>query len=1022
MSGLRKVKQIYLNNYVETYFTDIQFTAPPGNGAKLCEAVDRRIVDIETFKRLSKNFYLDVIFNVWRTEATNKYGTLTDDQCYNEMKKDARQYFNFKFDTATMFSLFQQSQSFLGLSKFLEAKRRFIAFYRSTMEGKTDLENVEDYKSLRKEKDMIKRNKLQPSAGLTEAKKAELDKITSEIAKRRISVGPETPRKDTPREGKNILNYVYNAKTGFLDSITTGDKEKCIEKLWLEVKGLRLIWTTMQYDPNEPYLHLMYAFIFVYNAYTQKEQIALPIINYAFVWDKANKLYLINSISPDGIYLKNELNYLTSKGLANEYANLKATFSDATFTNRHKEHFYNVFMADAGRTFVAPVSLPAPEPPKSQPKIYEPSSADKKLDADLKANKITDISELKKYQDYLENKIIEAEEQKRESKQKYYEELLYKLNDILMSRIEDETRINPTNPELPQKPVTPKRTPDQITSTTERIDILRDEQRDINELFEKLKKIIEYCADPELRSGDVLYMMKRFKAELRGNVENIRGQLPESKERLYILDKYASLSANIGIIEKRYTDLKPGENFVNDQIRKIYKTRPFSHIGSIAFSPLRTPGKTPISISPSRPDTVLTPEPASKRVLFGDYKFTMIDFYNTYLKPIYKDEWVRFLDKIKLVTENQGNYSLDTHANGVDQLWDKYLQIIWNTSSEKDQKAIRDFSLAPSNIKNVRYTSMVQFIDTMNRVLQKPEDERRSAFISELINPRDGMPVDFYYLITSSMSTLTSLKKQDNYLNENQIALIPEQVWYLFGQINKANQFLIHKTKLDEFSLPNLEFEYIIEKQLPAPIRNRFIEILDYHHVNKQGENVKTQFSYDVALGPPVANRQILQERGLIVRPPTDVRTLIPRELQILESPMSQQSQESRPPQLLLEYQPMLENERALVKMSETYEFLDDRMISRNQEDVMVIRSTEDDDDDIPDTGREVDLPQTYTVNIDLTQAQEQQQRSRFETLSEEQHETVKKYKNVRGIQPLLKNTMRIWINEKFYVDIHLDS
>lgn len=1019
--GLRKVKQIYLNNYVETYYTDLAFTAGTGNGIELIKAVKTRKLDEETFRKLSKNFYLDVIFNVWRTESTNKYGTLTDDQCYNEMKKDARKYFNFKFDTDTMLSLFQRAQSFLGLSKFIQAKNTFISYYESVMQGKTDLENVEDYKNLRKEKETFKRNRLQPSSGLSEAKKEELDKITSEIAKRRISVGPETPRKDTPREGKNILNYVYTAKSDFLDKITTGSKEECIKKLWGEVIAIRLFFSMGKYEPEEPYIHLMYALLFVYNAYVKRrDPIALPIVNFGFVWDKANKLYLINSISPDGVYLRRELNYITAKGLSEKNANLKATMSDASFTGRHKEHFYNTFIYDADREYIPPpqpVELPKPEPPKKQPAVFEPGAEDKKLDEKLKAGKITDINQLKKLQDYLERKIEEAEKQENESKQKYYEELLFKLNDTLMARIEDETRVNPTNPALPQKPVTPKRLPGEITPISERDAIINDEQHDIANLYKELKKIIqlgENVVKKKATVGDFNYEVRQFKAALRGNVENIKGQLPESRERFLLLDKYASLSAKIGVIEKRAREEKqPDESFVNKDIQNLFvETGQNSHKWDIPKTPvskLRTPAKTPISISPSRPDTFLTPGSSPQislaRNLFANENLTMEQFYNKYLRPIFNDDFATFLERIQKANIKSGNYPRVMIANGVDQLWDKFLQIVWNTPSEKDQRAISDFKLGPGSLHAVTFSTLPQFMKSMDRVLRKPENERRLEFLKELHIAKKGMPVDFYKICASSGAVYDKLSNPRIYLLDEDVSKLPTTEYYM-NPYNYKDGVPELKLELDEYDL-NFRFEYIIEKQLPAPIRNRFIEIIEDDRANAKGQMQKYKYSYDVLNAPTQKIIEIYQKKGLPIKGPEYYNAMVPLELRLPpgSSSSSQATVQPEPPLLLIEYEPMIENnyERDLIAMEYEKEDENDPYIQGLQ----IIRADPQD----------LDQPAFQYEYVDETQGGQR----RGPTITEEesfQWQVKKKYSN--RVPP---NTLRIWVVEgKFYLDIRLDK
>lgn len=97
------------------------------------------------------------------------------------------------------------------------------------------------------------------------------------------------------------------------------------------------------YEPNEEYINMMYALIYVYNSYVDTEnEIIPPILNDSYHWDKANRVYVINLGSSNGVYLYDRLRYLTGKGSENSnYVNLYQILKPSSFTKRHKDKFFD---------------------------------------------------------------------------------------------------------------------------------------------------------------------------------------------------------------------------------------------------------------------------------------------------------------------------------------------------------------------------------------------------------------------------------------------------------------------------------------------------------------------------------------------------------------------------------------------------------------------------------------------------------------------------------------------------------
>jgi hypothetical protein len=119
----------------------------------------------------------------------------------------------------------------------------------------------------------------------------------------------------------------------------------------------------------------MYALIYVYNSYASPEnRIDPPILNVAYHWDRANKVYVINLTKDEGVKLADNINYLVGRGTRSwEYVNLKQVLNPLSLTGRAKQLFLSSIV-NQDTTLQYPVydeemstPMKQPETPKKTP-------------------------------------------------------------------------------------------------------------------------------------------------------------------------------------------------------------------------------------------------------------------------------------------------------------------------------------------------------------------------------------------------------------------------------------------------------------------------------------------------------------------------------------------------------------------------------------------------------------------------------------------------------------------------------
>lgn len=161
------------------------------------------------------------------------------------------------------------------------------------------------------------------------------------------------------------------------------------------------------YYPDEDYIHMMYALIYVYNSYVESEnEIKTPVLNFAYHYDRANKQYVVNMSNPEGkgVELRDRITYLTGKYTRTDYVNLKQIFNPSSFTERHKDYFFKAIQK-ADTSLQRLEGEPEGEPDEEE-KREEPSTPKKIPGEDLDKKELSTNSSIELNQLYKIHQAI----------------------------------------------------------------------------------------------------------------------------------------------------------------------------------------------------------------------------------------------------------------------------------------------------------------------------------------------------------------------------------------------------------------------------------------------------------------------------------------------------------------------------------------------------------------------------------------------------------------------------------------
>lgn len=166
------------------------------------------------------------------------------------------------------------------------------------------------------------------------------------------------------------------------------------EELWNKVKTYQDIFKTKNYFPNEDYINMMYALIYVYNSYVSPvNEIKPPVLNVSYHWDRANKVYVINLSTNEGVKLADNLNYLIGRGSGSwEYVNLKQVLNPLSLTGRHKQIFLSsIINQDTSLQYIPDEDQIKPMYEQDTPKK---TPGQKLIDSELEISKIKEQREV----------------------------------------------------------------------------------------------------------------------------------------------------------------------------------------------------------------------------------------------------------------------------------------------------------------------------------------------------------------------------------------------------------------------------------------------------------------------------------------------------------------------------------------------------------------------------------------------------------------------------------------------------
>lgn len=850
-AALKIVKRLYLSNYVETYITDIAFGLSGNDLIEFIKKNSQNATLQNQFRVASKNFYLDILFNVWSTGSKDRYGVLSEDQIFGDMKKTARQYFNFKFDPDSMYKLFQRAQMFLGQTKFEEAKKRFIEFYNTVMNPGETGENVEDYKTQRADKNRIKSQIINPSGGLSEAKKKELANITKAIVTRRQSLAQDF----TPRENeKTTLDPLDDQPASKLKTGTF--LSDWINNLWSEVIKRKETYDDERVVPDEEYIHLLLALIDVYNSYTKKNKMILPVNNYGYTYDKANKVYVFNLKDPGGVYLFEIFKYLTGKELSSSQINLSVVCSESNFTRRHKQYYYDTVLKDAGGPEAIPSSSEGAgvlsqklKAAAEETKLKEELKKLKELDELMEDFKkriptIESLASLNHEKERIVRRLNEFNKLKlpedvKTKKSLEYDKIQIELNDRELRIIERESK----------PPITPDRVPSDVNLTPTKIVEMKanDEQHDIAEMKRAIDRLISYGEEilNEMKInpdyGKIKTKMsvfnndvKNYKKQIRANYDQVKSNIPEGKIRNELLGNWSTLSLLLDAMGQRMqeidwtTDKQSLQKFTDTRIEAVLRT-PSSKVFAVPATPksaLRTmSARKPVvntpEISPSNPNTQLTPSdfreapatPVSKArpsTVSRYQQMTMEDFYNVYLKPIFKDDFATFLNRSKETGSN--GYKDMTLINGTHQALLKFVAFVFNDpTNPKDIYAQDSLRISVPYAKSIGPSDLARLTNFMGHVMNEPVNQRRQRFLQLILDDSKG-PASLLSLMPNQ-AIVKQLANQKDFVDE--VALVPAYQSYESHKDIKPEKYIGSK------------YQYTFDKNKPIEYDRALIPVPD---------------------------------------------------------------------------------------------------------------------------------------------------------------------------------------------------
>jgi hypothetical protein len=176
------------------------------------------------------------------------------------------------------------------------------------------------------------------------------------------------------------------------------------DALWKKVKFQRDYFILKEYFPNEDYIHMMYALIYVYNSYASPEnRIDPPVLNVAYHWDRANKVYVVNLTKPEGIKLADNINYLVGRGTRSwDYVNLKQVLNPSSLTDRARLLFLSSIV-NQDTTLQYPVYDEEMSTPMKQPETPKKTPGQKLTKEELSRSISKELNDLYKiYQSILD--------------------------------------------------------------------------------------------------------------------------------------------------------------------------------------------------------------------------------------------------------------------------------------------------------------------------------------------------------------------------------------------------------------------------------------------------------------------------------------------------------------------------------------------------------------------------------------------------------------------------------------------
>lgn len=1048
-AALKIVKRLYLSNYTETYITDLAFGLSGNDLIEFIKKNSQNATLQNQFRVASKNFYLDILFNVWSTGSKDRYGVLSEDQIFNLLKKSGKQYFNYKFDPDSMHKLFQKAQMFLGQTEFKVAFARFLEFYQEQMKIGDISENVEDYKTQRADKNRIKSQIINPSGGLSEAKKKELANITEAIVTRRQSIAQDF----TPRENeKTTLDPIDDQPASKLKTGTF--LSDWINNLWSEVIKRKETYDDERVVPDEEYIHLLLALIDVYNSYTKKNKMILPVNNYGYTYDKANKVYVFNLKDPGGVYLFEIFKYLTGKELSSSQINLSVVCSESNFTRRHKQYYYDTVLKDAGGPEAIPSSSEGAgvlsqklKAAAEETKLKEELKKLKELDELMEDFKkriptIESLASLNHEKERIVRRLNEFNKLKlpedvKTKKSLEYDKIQIELNDRELRIIERESK----------PPITPDRVPSDVNLTPTKIVEMKanDEQHDIAEMKRAIDRLISYGEEilNEMKInpdyGKIKTKMsvfnndvKNYKKQIRANYDQVKSNIPEGKIRNELLGNWGTLSNLLDAMGQRMqeidwtTDKQSLQKFTDTRIEAVLRT-PSSKVFAVPATPksaLRTmSARKPVvntpEISPSNPNTQLTPSdfreapatPVNKArpsTVSRYQQMTMEDFYNVYLKPIFKNDFATFLQRAKDIRENGDGYKQEAYINGTIQATEKFVEFIFNDRNNPKDIAMRNAFKVSSILINQH--DLPRVINFIGHVFNEPIEQRRLKFLQYVLDKQKG-PSTLLSRIGQKDDIIPRLAKQIDFI-DNPI-IIPEfqklksALDIKPGKYNAKSEYSFDKDK-------PIEYDGAL---IPLPTINDWVVVArSKYDTSIERDNIRFRGSEgfpDFARPWGIENYYLPKDWRL--RIPEELRnTNAPKQLLLLtgpersmelSKPSSMDTDESTSTQPKPPTQRFLELDEPLAIMAKET----DEVLRIENELVPYVADDNDNDNDW-----EIGEPEYRYEYVDETK----QENTRGPKIVEESSEQWKPKKYTKKIPD---GVMRLWLVEKqVFVDIRL--